>query len=39
MVVTLQELNRPERTLLKTKTYYNNLNPDYAETFTIDYFF
>lgn len=39
LVIKLQEPNKPERTIMKTKVYYNDLNPDYAETVTIEYFF
>jgi hypothetical protein len=30
LVVKLQEVNNPEKTVLKTKVYWNDLNPDYA---------
>ena len=39
LVVKMQEQNKGEKIILKTKVYDNNLNPDYAETLTIDYFF
>lgn len=39
LVVKLIEFNRPEKTLLKTKVYWNDLNPNYAETVLIDFFF
>ena len=39
LVIKMSETNKPEKTILKTKVYDNNLNPDYAETVTIDYFF
>lgn len=39
LVVKLKEYNRPEKTLLKSKVYWNDLNPNYAETITIDFFF
>ena len=35
----MQEQNKAEKVILKTKVYDNNLNPDYAETLTLDYFF
>lgn len=39
LVVKLQELNKPQKIILKTKVYDNDLNPNYAETVTIQYFF
>ena len=39
MIIKLQELNKPEKVILKTKVYWNDLNPDYAETVTIEYLF
>lgn len=35
----MQEANKPEKKILQTKVYWNDLNPDYAESVTIDYFF
>jgi hypothetical protein len=35
LIVTLQETGKQEREILKTKIYWNDLNPDYAETVTI----
>ena len=39
LVIKLSEPNKAEKTILKTKIYWNDLNPDYAETVTIEYFF
>ena len=39
LVVSLLEHNRPLKTVLKTKVYWNDLNPNYAETVLIDFFF
>lgn len=39
LVIKLSEPNKPEKVILKTKVYWNDLNPDYAETVTIQYFF
>lgn len=35
LVVKLQEYGQPEKTILKTKIYWNDLNPNYAETVLI----
>lgn len=39
LVVKLLEHQKPEKTVLKTKVYWNDLNPNYAETVLIDFFF
>ena len=39
LVVYLAEPNKPKRRMLKTKIYWNDLNPDYAETFVTEFFF
>lgn len=38
-MVTLSEPNKPKRNVLKTKIYWNDLNPDYAETVVLEFFF
>ena len=39
MVVKLIEMDKPERVILRTKVYWNDLNPNYAETVLIDFYF
>lgn len=39
LVVKLLEQGQPEKLILKTKVYWNDLNPNYAETAIIDFFF
>ena len=39
LVVHLFEPNRPKRQVLKTKIYHNELNPNYAESITLDFMF
>lgn len=39
LVVKLIENNQPEKVILKTKVYWNDLNPNYAETAILDFFF
>lgn len=39
LVVKLIEHGQPEKTILKTKVYWNDLNPNYAETVLIDFYF
>ena len=39
LVVYKQQPNRPKAQVLKTKVYWNDLNPDFAETLITDFFF
>ena len=39
LVVKLIENNQPEKVILKTKVYWNDLNPNYAETAIVDFYF
>ena len=39
LVVKLIEMDKPERNILRTKVYFNDLNPNYAETVLIDFYF
>ena len=39
LVVYLQQLNKPKKKVLQTKVYWNDLNPDYAETLVTQFFF
>ena len=39
LVVYLFEPNKPKRQVLKTKVYYNELNPNYAESITLEFMF
>jgi len=38
-VVKLIEPGKPLKQIMKTKVYYNDLNPNYAETVLIDFIF
>lgn len=39
LIVKLVENNQPEKQVLKTKVYWNDLNPNYAETVVVDFYF
>jgi hypothetical protein len=39
LIVKLIENNQPEKQVLKTKVYWNDLNPNYAETVVVDFYF
>lgn len=39
LVVYLIEPNKARKQVLKTKIYWNDLNPDYAETVVTQFFF
>ncbi len=39
LVVKLVENNQLEKQVLKTKVYWNDLNPNYAETVVVDFYF
>lgn len=38
-MVKLIENNQAEKVILKTKVYWNDLNPNYAETAIVDFYF
>lgn len=39
LIVYKQQPNKPKTQMLKTKIYWNDLNPDYAETLITDFYF
>ena len=39
LIVKLVENNQPEKQVLRTKVYWNDLNPNYAETVVVDFYF
>lgn len=39
LVVYIIEPNRKKQQILKSKVYYNDLNPNYAESLVIDFYF
>lgn len=39
LIVSLVHPNNKREQVLKTKVYYNDLNPNYAESIVLDFFF